>query len=256
MSIKNKVVIITGGASGIGKATASLFLREGAKVVVVDSDADRIKNISAIFKDSNNIIYENIDIRFSDQIKKMVADVIKQFGKIDILFNNAGVEAHNEIQDLPEEEWDFILDTNLKGSFLCSKFVIPHMIKNNFGVIVNNSSKMAELVLEKAGAYCASKSGLLGLTKVMALDLAKYNIRVNAVLPGSVDTPLMWQGVRDEEFEERKYQCERSIPLKRVANPEEIAKFVLFLVSDDASYITGSCLTIDGGLGVQLSTIK
>jgi len=256
MDINNTTAIITGGASGIGKATVELFLENGSNVVIVDSDQDKLQFVSSLLGRNNKIMYENTDVRNSNQIINTIEKTIKKYNKIDILFNNAGVELNKEIHTLSENEWDYVLDTNLKGTFLCSKYVIPKMIKNGGGVIINNSSQMAKLALTKASSYCASKSAIIGLTKAMAIDLAKYNIRVNAILPGSVDTPLMWTGIDEDQLDIVKKECNDAVPMGRVAQTSEIAKFVLFLVSNQSSYITGACLDIDGGLGAKLATYK
>jgi NAD(P)-dependent dehydrogenase (short-subunit alcohol dehydrogenase family) len=256
MQLTGKTAVITGGASGIGKATVELFVQKGANVVVADHDRPGVETLVSTLFPHDKKMFEVVDVRDASQVQGMVERCIQRFGRIDILFNNAGVEVAKPIHQLIEEEWDRVLDTNLKGAFLCSKFVIPSMIDNGGGVIINNSSQMARLALENAAPYCASKSGLVGLTRAMALDLIKYNIRVNAVLPGSIDTPLMWQDVKPEQFDEIHKECSDAIPMKRVGKPTEVAKFILFLVSDEASYITGTCLGIDGGLGARLATIK
>jgi len=256
MQFAHKTVIITGGASGIGKATAELYLQNGANVAIVDRDGAKFDALSSMSFDKDKILIDVVDVRDDTQVRLLMEQCISKFGSIDILFNNAGVEAVKPIHQLTEEEWDMVLDTNLKGAFLCSKYVIPSMIDNGGGVIINNSSLMAILALENNAPYCASKSGLIGLTRAMSLELAKYNIRVNAVLPGSIDTPLMWEGVEAKHLDKVRDQCSAAVPMKRVGDPEEVANFVLFLSSNESSYITGSCLSIDGGLGAKLATIK
>lgn len=257
MKLESKVAVVTGAASGVGKATLELFASEGGNVVGVDVNVPAGEAVVAeVARTGAKAKFIAADVSSSEHVRDMVSKAVAAFDRIDILFNNAGIEIVVPIHEMSEEDWDAVLNTNLKGAFLCSKYVVPHMIRNGGGVIINNSSLMAGLALPGASAYCASKAGLLGLTKAMALDLGRYNIRVNAIRPGSVDTPLMWAGVQPADLKEVRRICNEAQPIGRVGRPEEIARAVLFLASEDASFITGADFVIDGGLGTKLATLR
>lgn len=256
MKLKNKVALITGGGSGIGRATATLFAQEGANVVIADKNPIAGQAVVEELRLQQSCLFIETDVRFGNQVKKLIETTIREFGQIDVLFNNAGVEIRALLQDTTEEDWDKVLDTNIKGSFLCSKFTIPYMVEAGGGVIIFNSSLMANLALPGATAYCASKAALVGLTKSLALELATYQVRVNVILPGSIDTPHMWIGIKPDKLDEIKKESNASVPWGRIGYAEEVAKAVLYLSSDDASYITGAELRIDGGLGAKIATIQ
>lgn len=253
-----RVAIVTGAASGIGKETARLFAEEGAKVVLADrnrlgGDAVAREIISADLE----ALFVETDVSMSRSVEHLVSMTIGRFDRVDILFNNAGVDVRaGLIHEMTEEDWDRIIGVNLKGAFLCSRFCVPYMIRSGGGAIVHNSSLMSNLALPNAAAYCASKAGLVGLTKAMSLDLAPYGIRVNVVRPGSVDTPLMWSGLKPDEVPSVRRLAEEAIPAGRLGQAEEVAKAVLFLVSDAASFITGAELVVDGGLGARIATVQ
>lgn len=240
--LENKVAIITGGASGIGKATASLFVKEDAKVALVDINEERGKQVEKEL--GKNSIFVKCDTRKNDDAKKMVDTVVKKFGKIDILFNNVGIYITKNIEQMTEEEWDKLIDTNLKSLFLCSKYVLP-LMKKNGGVIINTASELAFSLEPESPAYCASKAGIVNLTKSMAVEYAKYNIRVNCVSPGPIDTPLLRDSFESKE-ELKNYINEHTL-FKRLGRPEEVTNVVLFLASDEASYVTGASYSVDGG---------
>jgi len=256
--LPDRVAIITGAASGIGKATAKLFAGEGAKVVLADRNSEYGAAVAQeIVAAGQTAIFLETDVRVSESVERMVDKTVDAFGHIDILFNNAGVDLRaGLIHEMTEEVWDEIVEINLKGAFLCSRFCIPHMIRSGGGAIVHDASLMSSLALPGAAAYCASKAGLVGLTKAMALDLAPYGIRVNAVRPGSIDTPLMWSGVEQDEYAEVRRIAEEAQPIGRLGQPEDVAKAVLFLVSDAALFITGAELVVDGGLGSRIATVQ
>lgn len=242
MKQKNETVIITGGSSGIGKATAELFLENNANVIIIDKV--KILENNKITKKYNNIYFYEADVCDENQVKKVTGNILKKFKRIDILFNNAGLYYEKETLFLSLEEWEYVLKANLTSAFLCCKYMIPPMIKNRKGSIVNMSSTDAFQGEEKTSAYCASKAGIIALTKSMAREFAKYNIRVNCIAPGPILTPMFkkWNTLQDILY------MKKSIPLGRIGTPKDIAKAVLFLASENASYITGKTLIIDGGI--------
>jgi NAD(P)-dependent dehydrogenase (short-subunit alcohol dehydrogenase family) len=249
MRLTNKVALITGGTSGIGEATAILFAREGASVVVAGRDATRGNAVTAKIKsDGGKAVFVRTDVRLSQDCQAAVPMAINSFGKLDILFNNAGVFYAHTILDCTEEEWDLQLDINLKGTFLMSKFALPPMIAQGSGVIINNSSGWGLVGGDRAVAYCASKGGVVLLTKAMAIDHGPQGIRVNCICPGDVDTPMLPEDARVRGLKWNDYLAGcANRPLGRIGTPDEIAKAALFLGSEDSSFMTGSVLVVDGG---------
>ena len=246
MKLKDKIAIITGGASGIGKAAALLFAKEGAKVVIAGIDEKKGKAAAEeIISNGSDSIFVKCDVSSSKDVKNMVDKAIKSFGTIDILFNNAGIYEDRPVHELPEELWDKTIDTNLKGVFLCSKYAIPIMMRNKKGTIINNSSALGIVAEPESPAYCSSKAAVIHLTKVMALAYARDNIRVNCICPGPIDTPMFRKSFKSPKDSEN-YIKNHTIT-GRIGKPEEVAKVVLFLASDDASLITGSAYSVDGG---------
>jgi meso-butanediol dehydrogenase/(S,S)-butanediol dehydrogenase/diacetyl reductase len=245
LRLKNKRVIITGGGSGIGRETALLFSREGARVVVADCESEGGKEtVHDISNGGREALFIDVDISSSDQVDHMVDKTIKTFGGIDILFNNAGILYFGTILDTKEETWNKILSINLTGTFLCSKAVIPHMIESGGGSIINMSSSTgAHDAAGNAVAYITSKGGVTLLTKAMAIDHAKDNIRVNAIAPGPTYTQMLRNNMSEKDLEAFK----STFPMKRFGKPEEIAYTALFLASDEASFVTGAIITVDGG---------
>ncbi|MCO7175815.1 SDR family NAD(P)-dependent oxidoreductase [Sporolactobacillus kofuensis] len=238
---KNKQVVITGGGSGIGLATVKSFLSEGARVSVLDYQItdELVRTTCDVYQ---------VDVRKSESIKEAVAEIIKKNHKIDVLINNAGIEFVSSLEEMEEEEWDRVLDTNLKGMFLTTRTVLP-FLKESHGVIVNTASQLALVGSALFTAYTASKAAIVNFTRSLAIEGAKDGIRVNSVCPGAIHTPLL-----SRQFENGKKGPQGSIqdlirmhPLGRLGEPEEIAKPILFLCSEDASFITGSALFIDGG---------
>lgn len=246
MRLENKVAIVTGGAGGIGRATAIRFAEEGAKVAVVDLNSiggqETVRMIAEIGGDS---FFVETDVTHSEQIKTMVSKTMNRYGAIHILFNNAGV-GQSEVKsvDLAEEEWDRIININLKGAFLGIKYAVPEMIKSGGGSIINTASLLGLKGQKYVAAYNASKGGLVLLTKNAALEYGKSSIRVNAIAPGVIDTDII-DGWKNDE---RKWPIiSRANALGRIGSPEEVAQAVLFLASDEASFITGATLSVDGG---------
>ena len=242
--LEGKVAIVTGGSSGIGRAIVDLFAKEGARIVVADIQetdaADTVKK--------GTIKFVRTDVRERAQVQRLVEACVNEFGGIDIVCNDAGVGQNQAVSDTTEKDWDKIVDTNLKGVFLVSKYALPHMLMRKMGTIVNISSQLGLTALPGRAAYCASKAGVILLTKVLALEYAEHNIRVNCVCPGPIQTPMLeFTHNQDADPAESKRNLLRMVPLARMGRPEEIAQAVLFLVSDRSSYVTGQHLVVDGG---------
>ncbi len=248
--MKGKVALITGGNSGIGRATAILFAEEGARVVIAArNEARGNETVEAIARAGGEAIFVACDVRRAEDCRKAVGATIEAFGRLDILFNNAGVIYPGQtVVDTTEEEWDHTMAVNVKGAYLMSKYAIPWMIKSGGRVIINTASVLGLVGDKGAAAYCASKGAMVLLTKAMALDHASQNIRVNCICPGSVDTPMLRQEMEElGGVEKLRPTFEAKHPLGRICTPEEVAKAVLYLASDDASFVTGASLAIDGG---------
>lgn len=249
-----KGVIVTGGASGIGKATAERFLEEGAKVAIIDVS---VESGEAALKELKKKGFRPLlfvgDVTKSSDVKKMVREAKAKLGRVDILFNNAGILVEGTVEDVTEKDWDRIMAVNVKGVFLMSKEVVPIMLKQRKGVIVNNASCSGLVGDRNAIAYNTSKGAVVLMTKCLALDYAKKNIRVNCVCPGEIDTPMFRQEARSRKMpveEYRKELCEYH-PIGRLGVPSEVANAVLFLASDQASFITGAAFSVDGGYTCQ-----
>jgi NAD(P)-dependent dehydrogenase (short-subunit alcohol dehydrogenase family) len=249
MRLQGKTALITGGTSGMGRATAVLFAREGAAVTVTGRDEERGRAVTAeIERDGGRARFVRSDVRLAEDCRRAVEETVRAFGRLDILFNNAGVFHPRTVPDCPEEEWDETIDVNLKGTFLMSKYALPHMIRQGGGVIVNNSSGWGIVGGDAAASYCASKGGVVLLTKAMAIDHGPQGIRVNCICPGDVDTPMLPDDARKRGLSWEAYlKTATQRPLGRIGTPDEIARAVLFLASDDASFMTGASLVVDGG---------
>ena len=243
-----KTVLIIGGTTGIGRATALAFAAAGADLFVAGlgaADGESLKaEIGSLAK--VQVEFQEVDVRVDAQVKALVERAVDRFGRIDIAFNNAGIPGKTApVQDLEESDYDLILDVNLKGIFLGLKYQIPQMLAQGGGAIVNTASLFGVMGFATTAAYCASKWGVIGLTNSVALEVAKSNIRVNAIAPGSVMTPLL-KGMFGSE-QGAKDTVIPMIPMGRISDPNEIAQLVLFLASDAASFITGQAVVIDGG---------
>lgn len=248
---KDKVVIITGASFGIGKATTQAFAREGAKLVISDVEDKEGESLAEeIRKQGNECIYVHCDISKAAEVEQMVAKAVRHFGRLDIAYNNAGIEGEMGFTaDGSEANFDRVIGINLKGVWACMKYEIPEMLKNKKGVIVNCSSIAGVLGSQGLPVYVASKHGVNGLTKNAALEYAKQGIRVNSVCPAGVHTPMLDRIVQTSPGLED--QIDAMHPIGRAARPEEIAEAVLYLCSDRASFITGHELLVDGGFTAQ-----
>ena len=249
MRFADKVALITGGTSGMGRATAVLFAQEGARVAITGRNEARGREVVAeIEQAGGTAIFVRSDVRFAEDCRRAIEETLQAFGRLDILFNNAGVLYSNTVLDCTEEEWDLTLDTNLKGTYLMSKFTLPTMIAQGSGVIINNASGWGLVGGDAAAAYCASKGGVVLLTKAMAIDHGQQGIRVNCICPGDVDTPMLPEDAQQRGMRWKEYLASAANrPMGRIARPEEIAKAVLFLASGDSSFVTGAVLAVDGG---------
>lgn len=249
MRLADKVALITGGTSGIGKATAELFAKEGANVVITGRNEQRGHACAdEIARHHAQVLFMPTDVSRASDCRRAVDQIIEKFGSLHILFNNAGVFYAHDALECSEQEWDEQIDINLKGTFLMSKYSLPHMIRQGEGVIINNSSGWGLVGGDKAVAYCASKGGVVLLTKAMAIDHGKQGIRVNCICPGDVDTPMLSQDAKLRQMRwENYWAAAANRPMGRVGTPEEIAKVVLFLASDDSSFMTGAAVAVDGG---------
>jgi 3-oxoacyl-[acyl-carrier protein] reductase len=248
MKLKDKVVLITGGGSGIGAAVARRFAEEGARVAIADvvpQGAEGVKD--EVIKKGGKAIFCQVDVRKRDEVHGMIDQVVQEFGSLDILINNAGVTRDNLCARMSEEEWDFVVDVSLKGTFLCSQAAYRPMRKQKYGRIVNTASVVVRGNMGQVN-YSSSKAGIIGLTRTLALEYARSNITVNCIAPGFIDTPMTAAGMTDKV---KELALER-IPLARMGTPEEVANVHLFLASDDAGYITGQVIFLDGGVSIGI----
>jgi NAD(P)-dependent dehydrogenase (short-subunit alcohol dehydrogenase family) len=247
--LDGKVALITGAGSGIGRATALLFAKEGSRVAVADYvPAGGEETVSMIKETGGEAIFIEVDVSKASDVERMVKAAVDKYGRIDILHNNAGITPPTApTADTTEENWDSVINANLKGVFLGSKYVIPVMIKQGGGVIINTASGGGLVGTPGLSAYGASKGGVIQLTKAMALEYAKQNIRVNSICPGAVRTPMS-KAHQADIARRQAFTRPFRVPLGRMGQPEEIAKAALYLACDDSSYVTGAVLVVDGGV--------
>lgn len=246
MRFGGKVAIVTGGGRGIGEAIAVRLAQEGAKVVVVDKNEDTLTNtVEGIKESGDQAVAIVADVTRGEEVRRMVKTAIEQFGKIDILVNNVGLFITEPFLDTGEETWDMILAINLKSTLVCCQAVLEDMTKRGGGTIVNLSSNAGKMGVGYQASYSAAKAGVMGLTKSLAREMARHNINVNCVCPGLVDTELTTEAIGG--VPEMREKLVKAIPFRRMAQPEEVAAAVCFLASDDAGFITGQTLSVDGG---------
>jgi NAD(P)-dependent dehydrogenase (short-subunit alcohol dehydrogenase family) len=250
MDFTNKVIVVTGGASGIGQAAAREFAARNGAVGVFDRDDQAgHETVEALRGEGRMAEYFHVDLGVGEQVEQAVERAAARMGGIDVLVNNAGIQRYGTAVTTSEQEWDETLNANLRSAFLASKYAIPHIIRRGGGSIVIIGSVQSLTAQRNSMAYVVSKHALLGLTRSMALDFAKDNIRVNCVCPGAIDTPLLrWAASLDEDPGRVIEGCHKLSPLGRMGRPEEIARVIVFLASDLASYITGTAIAADGGL--------
>jgi NAD(P)-dependent dehydrogenase (short-subunit alcohol dehydrogenase family) len=247
MRLKGKVAIVTGGGSGIGKATAMLFAREGAKVAIAECNPETLKEVAyEIESEGGEALPILSDVGLVEDARRIISETVNSFGSLHILFNNAAtVDLNKTAEEMTVEEWDRCLNVSLRSIFLLTKWAAPEMRKSGRGSIINCSSVGAIMAWRGGAAYCASKGGLLTLTKVLAIEYGPWNIRVNAVSPASIMAPHQLKAVieRDDIYDKL---ISKSV-FQRMGKPEEVASAVLFLASDEASFVTGTNLVVDGG---------
>jgi NAD(P)-dependent dehydrogenase (short-subunit alcohol dehydrogenase family) len=249
MRLANKVALITGGGSGIGRESALLFVKEGAKVVIADiQDGAGEETVSIIKNAGGESSFIHTDVSKGNDVKNMIEFAEKTFGNLNVLFNNAGIFHENDgsVLETTEDTWDLVIDVNLKGVFLGCKYGIPALLRSGGGSIINTASFVALMGAATSQiAYTASKGGVLSFTKEIAVEFARKNIRVNAICPGPVETPLLQELLSDPQRRQRRLV---HIPQGRFANAKEIGQAALFLASDESSYVNGSVFTVDGGI--------
>jgi len=249
MKLKDKVAIVTGASKGIGEGIAREFSREGAKVVVVSrGEAEGLAMAEELGSKEGRAIYVRTDVTKSEDIQALIARTVETFGRLDVLVNNAGYHISKNVEETTEEEWEFIQNTNLRSTFLCSKYAIPHLRKTR-GNIINISSMVGLVGQPNAGAYSATKGGQIAMSKGMAIDFAPDGIRVNVICPGWIQTPLVddWFSQQKDPEAAMKYIFGQH-PLGKIGTIEDCGKAAVYLASDDAGFVTGITLNIDGGI--------
>ncbi|MGD8426413.1 MAG: SDR family oxidoreductase [Balneolaceae bacterium] len=249
--MEKRVALVTGASSGIGKQTALKFAQKGYRTVICDLNDDDLYEVEdEITNEGGEVLALTCDIAHADEVKGMIDKIIQEFGRLDVACNNAGIEGTTALTaDYTIDEWDRVMNVNLRGQWLCMKYEIPQMIEHG-GSIINMSSILGQVAFEQAPGYVAAKHGLIGLTKAAALDYAKQNIRINAVCPGFIDTPMLDRaGITTDP--DTKKSIIALHPIGRLGKAEEIANAVVWLASDEASFITGHSLLVDGGYVIK-----
>jgi NAD(P)-dependent dehydrogenase (short-subunit alcohol dehydrogenase family) len=250
MKLENRVALVTGAASGIARATAQRFAREGAIVIVADGNVSGAQEtVNLIHTEGGSASFVQLDVSQAEQVNRVVEAVVSQHGKVDILFNGAAILFYGTVLETAEDAWNRMLSINLTGTYLCCRAVLPHMVQQGRGSIVNIASTVgAHDACARAVAYVTSKGGVHMLSRAMAIDHAKQGIRVNVICPGPTDTPMLRKAMTPEQLD----AFAKTFPMGRLGLPEEIASAALFLASDDASFVTGSVLYVDGGQTAEI----
>ena len=244
MKLAGRVALVTGAAQGIGKAVALLLARNGADIVVSDINLEKAEETANEIRSiGRKALAVKVDVAHWNDVEQMVEVILEKFAKIDILVNNAGITRDKLILRMTEEDWDAVLDVNLKGTFHCTKAVVRHMAKQRSGKIINIASVVGEMGNASQANYSASKAGVIGLTKTIAREFAQRGININAIAPGYIETPMT--EVLPEKVKE---ELKKLIPMERLGKPEDVAEAVLFLASEESSYITGHVLNVNGGI--------
>jgi NAD(P)-dependent dehydrogenase (short-subunit alcohol dehydrogenase family) len=248
LPLEAKVALVTGGSSGIGRASALAFAREGATVVIADIDANGgNETVKAIRKNAGQAVFAKTDVSQANEVEALINKIITIYGRLDYAFNNAGIEAEFvQLTECTEEDWDRVIDINLKGVWLCMKYEIRYMVEHGGGSIVNTSSVCGQAGFDRMIPYSVSKHGIIGLTKCAALSYAGQGVRINAICPGSIRTPLLDRTI-DVNPTQSEQDYTAAIPIGRLGTPADVAEAVVWLCSDAAAYITGQALSVDGG---------